>query len=235
MKKTLIAGLAILVMFPPLFAGEDKRTLYVEESQEIAVIPDLCIMTIVVQTKNKEVTEAYDENNRIMGKINENVKKQGLDPKDIRTSKFSLSEESHWNREIKKNVFDDYKVSHSLVVKIRDFEKIVPIMNGAIEAGATNIQQVTFVMENPKEYEKELREKTLKAVQEKAEHIAKLMGIRLGKPINIHTATAPFARDERISISSVAISAPRTVETRPIIEPGEIILYYSVRVTYEIE
>jgi uncharacterized protein YggE len=162
MKKTLIAIMAILLVFPPLLAGENKRTLYVEES--------------------------------------------------------------HWDREINKNVFDGYKVSYSLVVKIRDFEKIVPIMNGAIEAGATNIQQVTFVMENPKEYEKELREKTFKAVQEKAEHIAKLMGVRLGKPTNIHTSTAP-----------VAISAPRTVESRPIIEPGEIVLYYSVSVTYEIE
>jgi len=236
MNKGIITVLTILLFTLTLHADENRRTLYVEGSQEITVNPDLCIMVIGVQTKANELAEAYDDNNRVMGKINEIVKSEGIDPKDLKTSQFSVSKQTRYDNKKSEYVFDGYNVLQELVIKIRDFTKIVPIMNGAIESGATQIREISFTLENPGERERELREITIKAVLEKAEHIAQLMKVRLVKPISINTSSAPIVQSSRGEIIQTAgVRDAPEVQTQPIIQPGEMKLAYTVRVTYEIK
>jgi len=61
MKKTLIAALVILLALTSLAAQPQTRTLSIKETAEISVSPDLCIMTILVETTNKDRNEAYNE------------------------------------------------------------------------------------------------------------------------------------------------------------------------------
>jgi len=134
-------------------------------------------------------------------------------------------------------------------VKIRDFTKILPIMEAVIQAGATKITNVTFTLDEPKKYEAEVLEKAMKAAQTKASQIAKLSGVELGKPISVSEFPPPQSFEAQQYRRVVAMAAGlhiqggRTAEKVYVsqsgvpvaLEPGEINLSYTVYITYELE
>lgn len=252
MKKTLIAGTAILLALTSLAAQVQIRTLSIMETAEISISPDLCIMTILVETQNKDRNEAYNTNKDIMSQIITAVKENEVDAKDIQTTHYTVNPVYH-STLLNKHVFDGYKISTGLKVKIRDFTKILPIMNTVIKAGATKISSVIFTLDEPKKHEAEVREKAMNAAEAKAEQIAKLSGVKLGKPIIIsefpplqsitddpygRRRVDPYSRVVALAAgtSGLQIYGGRTLESIPVaLEPGEINLAYTVYVTYELQ
>lgn len=251
MKKTLIAALVILLALTSLAAQPQTRTLSIKETAEISVSPDLCIMTILVETTNKDRNEAYNENKDIMSRIIIVLKDDSeIEAKDIQTTHFT-AKPIYRRTVLNKHVFEGYNISTGLKVKIRDFTKILPIMDAVIQAGATKITNVTFTLDEPKKYEAEVLEKAMKAAQTKASQIAKLSGVELGKPLSV-SEFPPLQSSFRqpyggvipdIAIGGLHIQGGRTSEKVYVsqsgvpvaLEPGEINLSYTVYITYELE
>jgi len=242
MKKTLIAGLAILVAVTSLAAQPQIRTLSIRETAEISISPDLCIMTILIETKDKDQEKAYNDNIEITNQINTAIKLLGIQAEDIKTTRFSVHKAYRYDEKKREQIFEGYRVPHYMQIQIRDFTKILPIMNVLVEAGVTNIKKVSFTLEDPHKYAARAREKTLKIAKTKAEQIAELTGVRLGKPITISefppsvssTTVIPSIKTRPIdSYQDVVAIQPKS--DQPTIEPGEIKLSYTIYITYELE
>jgi uncharacterized protein len=244
MKKTLIAGLAILLVLTSLDAQVQTRTLSIMETAEISISPDLCIMTILVETQDNNRNKAYNDNKEIMDRIITAVKDNEIEARDIQTTHYTVSPVYH-STLLNRNVFDGYKISTGLKVKIRDFTKILPLMDAVILAGATRISNVVFTLDDPKKHETEVREKAMKLARNKAEQIATLSGVSLGKPISISEFPPPqsitydpYSRvvKQAAGATGLHIQGGRTLEEVYVaLEPGEINLPYTVYITYELE
>jgi len=246
MKKTLIAALAILVALTSLAAQPLTRTLSIKETAEISVVPDLCIMSILVETKNKYQEKAYNENIEIMNQINAAIKTYGINPRDMKTTRFSVHKAYRYDEKKREQIFEGYRVPHYMKIQIRDFTKILPIMNVLVKAGVTNIERISFTLEDPHKYAAQAREKTLRAARAKAEQIAKLTGVKLGKPITISEFPPPspssysssgreICQQPIDSYADVVALTASSTENQPVVEPGEIKLSYTIYVTYELE
>jgi len=249
MKKTLIAALAILLAFGSLAAQPQIRTLSIMETAEISISPDLCIMTILIETTNKDRNVAYNENKDIMSRIITVLKDDSeIEAKDIQTTHFTAKPIYH-RTVLNKHVFEGYNISTGLKVKIRDFTKILPIMDAVIQAGATRISKVTFTLDEPKKYEARVREKAMKAAEAKALQIAKLSGVKLGKPLSVSEfpplqsfEAQQYRRVVDLAAGGLHIQGGRTSEKVYVsssgvpvaLEPGEINLSYTLYVTYEL-
>jgi len=249
MKKTLIAALAILLAFGSLAAQPQIRTLSIMETAEISISPDLCIMTILIETTNKDRNVAYNENKDIVSRIITVLKDDNkIEAKDIQTTHFT-AKPIYRRTVLNKHVFEGYNISTGLKVKIRNFTKILPIMDAVIQAGATKISKVTFTLDEPKKYEAEVREKAMKAAEAKALQIAKLSGVTLGKPLSISEFPFPqsfeaqqYRRVVDLAAGGLHIQGGRTSEKVYVsssgvpvaLEPGEINLSYTLYVTYEL-
>lgn len=230
MSKNLALVLGILLALSTLQAVKiEQRTLSIQETESIFVPPDLCVATIVVENVHRDRMKAYEKTNEIMAEINKAVKELGIDPKDMKTMQFNVSEQ--YKYEENNRVLEGYRISNTLRVKIRDFSKIMPIINAAMTAGASRIENVSFTLENTDDYETQVREKTLKKAQAKAEHIARLMGVTLGKPITVNEYNTNRANE----VSIVAGQRLFNPDIGATIEPGEIEMSYSVSITYELE
>lgn len=253
MKKTLIAAVAILVALTSLAAQPLTRTLSIMETAEISISPDLCIMTILVETQDKDRNKAYNDNKTIMNQIIPAIKDNGVASKDIQTTHYTVNPVYH-STLLNKHVFDGYKISTGLKVKIRDFTKILSIMNAVILAGATKISNVVFTLDDPKKHEAEVREKAMEQARSKAEQITSLSGVSLGKPIIIsefpplQSVTYDSYGRRRVDYSQVIKQAAgatglhvyggRSAEEVYVyvaLEPGEITLTYTIYITYELE
>lgn len=233
MTKSIVASVAFLALVVSLGAQEEeRRTLTVTGTAEISVAPDICYMSFTVETQNRSAVDAYTENNVIMNKVNANIKTQGIDAKDMNTSHFSITPQYHYEDKSNKRIFDGYKVTHTLNVKVRDLSKVTKVLDVAVNSGATGVQSIRFTVEDPKRYAQEAREEAIKAAKAKASQIAKLTEVKLGKPISI-SESEPGGRI--LYPQAAMMRDGGAFEEAVTLEPGEIKLTHTVYITYEIE
>jgi len=231
-----IAGAALFLIALCLSAqDQNRRTLTVTGTAEISVAPDICFMSFSVETRHASAVQAYTENNVIMNKVNAKIKTLAIDAKDMHTSHFSVVPQYHYDNKTNERIFDGYMVFHTLYVKVRDLTKVTKILDAAINAGATGVEGINFTVEHPKKYAVQAREEAIKAAQTKAAQIARLTGVKLGKPITI-SESEPGGYGRYLPQTSMAMDGLyRNGGSEASIEPGEIKLTHTVYITYEIQ
>jgi hypothetical protein len=236
MRKTLLL-VAVLGIVAGAMAAEEPfhRTLTVTGTAEVKVTPDICYMSFVVTTRNRSAVQAYGDNNVQMGKINSAVKAQGIEPKDLQTTNFSITPEYHYEKNTSKRVFDDYLVNNTLSVSLRDLTRVSAILDAAMSAGAAEVGGVTFTIENPKKYTAGARIDAIRAARAKAEVIADEAGVKIKKPISI-SESEPNSYGWMNAQANTAVTRDFSAgEEAPSLEPGQVKLTHTVYITYEIE
>ena len=120
-----------------------------------------------------------------------------------------------------------------VIAKIRDAENTGVIIDAVAEAGGdlTRINSISFTVDDPKPFYAEAREKAMKDAQAKAEQLADLGGVNLGKPTSISEGNGyyPVPRMYFDEAGGMA-SAPPTP-----ISMGEMEISLTVHVVYAIE
>ena len=116
---TLTAMMAALVL-----AGEPQkppRTPAVTGTADISVKPDICYISLGVETLHKKsAREAYKTNAELMNGVSSAVKAAGIPDKDMQTSSFSVTPEYHFEDNNHRRVFDGYHVYQALEVSVRE-------------------------------------------------------------------------------------------------------------------
>jgi len=235
MKKTAVA--MVLCVVAALAAAPEKptRTLAVTGTAEVSVKPDICNISFGVETFHKKsAREAYRINGEVMTALSAAVLATGIESKDVQTSGFSVTPQYHYDNDNHRRIFDGYRVYHSLDVKVRDLNKPSAVLDAGMEAGATQVNNVTFAVENPKKYTAEARVEAVRAAQAKAQTMADLTGVRLGKPISI-SENEPGGWGQYYAQANVALDRGAAAEEAPGLQPGEFKLTRTVYITYEIE
>ena len=82
-------------------------------------------------------------------------------------------------------VLSGYSLEQQVSVKIRNFDNINAILDGATVAGANTAGQLYFTVDKPEMARAEARQKAIVAAKEKARSLAKQSGLRVGKLVNV--------------------------------------------------
>ena len=233
-NRLLLAVGAAIAITGPALADKPNRTLAVTGTAEVAVSPDICYMTFIVTTEHKSsAAKAYQENNRTMTAVRDAIREAGVEQKDIQTQGFSIAPQYHWNKDRDRSIFDGYKVSHNLHVKVRDLEVVSGVLDAGVTAGATQVSGVDFTVENPKKYLLDARVEAIKAARKKAELIAETAGVELLKPISISEYEPGGYR--RFAQANVSFEATGTGGGGASLAPGEVKLTLTMNITWEIK
>lgn len=151
---------------------------------KVEVVPDMAYIDAGITINNvptvKEARSKVDEVNTLL--IAE-VKKLGLDPKEIKTTNYSVSPQ--YTYEGNTNRITGYEGYATITVKTKKTELVPLIIEAAIKAGANQINNTRFVVDNPAVYREEARAKAIQNAKDQAEKIAKSLGIKLGKVTNV--------------------------------------------------
>ena len=164
---------------------------------EITLVPDLATLRLGVSCKKGSVVEAQAAASRAMNNVIAALKKHGVAEKDIQTQYYSIWQSPRWDWDITVPPaygYGYYEVSNVVSAKIRDMDNVGTIIDAVAEAGGnlTRIEGVSFSVEDPSSYYKELREKAMADAQAKAEQIADFFEITLGKPTHISEESTPI-------------------------------------------
>lgn len=216
---------------------ETKNTITVSETGEIYAKPDLALTTFSVVTEAKTVNGAMSDNTKNMNAIISVMKDEGIKEEDLKTTNFSISPRYEWQKvetEIYpyppgKRVLVGYEVRQSLQVKIREMAKIGDIIQGAIDAGANQVGNLQFTIDQKDELKKQARGQAIDKAKLKAKELASQLGVSLVRITHFsESGVAPrFYGLMREVAEGIGGEVPQ-------IETGENLISVTVSITYEI-
>jgi len=196
MKKSLII-MSVLSLFvistnfssQAVFANNDKGVISVNTSANTEIAPDVAEISFAVQTSDlKSMQKATLLNKEISDKVFAQLKSM-IDIQNgdyIKTSDFSANPVySYLNS--KKN-FEKYEVSNRVIVHTKSIDKVGFMIDKAIEAGATNVDNLSFSLSNYESQCNDLIAIATKKAKTRAEVIAQALGTSINGISNISTS-----------------------------------------------
>jgi len=176
----------------------EQSAIWVSGTGYVTVFPDMAVLSLGVQAQEATVQEAMDEAAVAMDRVIATLLDGGVAEKDILTQWFSIYPVSRWT-DSGQEVLLGYTVTNTVTVKIRDVDATGRIIDAVAKAGGDliRIQGVSFTMDDPSQYYVEARAEAVADATAKAEQLADLSGVQLGKPFYISEGDsyAPIYRD----------------------------------------
>lgn len=208
------------------------NTITVSATSEVYAKPDLALNVFSVLSEAKTVGGAMQDNTTKMNTIIAFVKSQGVEDKDIKTINFNVSPRYEWDDEWRNRTLVGYEISQSLQVKMRDLTKVGDIIEGVANAGANQIGDLQFTIDNEDALKEEARNSAIEEAKNNAKKLAEKLGIKLVKiisfseggysPIPYYTATAMK------EVSGMGVATPD-------IQTGENKISVTVSLIYQIK
>lgn len=155
------------------FSGEGKVTAK----------PDIAVVNLSILTESVNSKDAQDSNSKKSKAVTDFLKAQGVDEKDVKTAGYNIYPQYRYPQYTKPEI-SGYQVNQTLEVKIRDLAKVSAILDGVVAAGANQVNQLTFSIDNPEQLKVEARQKAIEDAKKKAGELEDQLGIRLGRIIN---------------------------------------------------
>ena len=205
--------------------------ILVTGSATIQSSPDLATLRVGVQSFDKNVEKAVNDNNTKIESIILNLGNKGLTEKDMETDQFNISPQ----REYRNNnppIVVGYNVSNILTVKIRNLESLGEIMQVTVGSGANTINGLSFSIEDPNPLRQKARGLAMEDALSRAEILADASGVEVGKPISIQELSygGPVVKSENLAGAELAMDARIPIQT-----PSEVGIQINLQVRFEIK
>jgi uncharacterized protein YggE len=220
----LAAWLAAAAVFTAAAQPEKMPSLITVTGEgEVAIVPDLAILSGGVTTNGKTAREASEANARMMNAVMSALKAAGIAQQDVQTARLSL----HPVRDNKNNELRviGFQATNQVSVKIRDVAKIADVIDRLIGAGANDISGLQFVVSSPSKPLDQAREAAIADARRKAETYARAANVKLGAAISI---------TEDGSVAPPVPLPMRMAKEATPVSPGEQVQKISVSVSYEL-
>lgn len=151
---------------------------------KVDVIPDTATVQAGITAESKTVQEVEGKINEINNKIVSALERLGIDKKDIKTSNYSINPSYDFIPNSRNNI-SGYTGNASLTLTIRKQELVPQVITAATEAGANQVYNSGFTVDDPSKYREEARNKAIKNAKDQAQKLSKELGIKLGRVVNI--------------------------------------------------
>jgi uncharacterized protein YggE len=196
-KTRVIAVIAISLMastFGAQFAQAATPTRYISVSSTgtVKVTPDAVRLNASVSAIAKISKDALSSANIAASKFRTAILANGIDKKYLSSTTLTVYPEYNYTQDTG-NVLIGYRASQSFEVIIRNAAKAGEIVDAVVSSAgdALYINGVTpFVFNNSKATEA-ARVSAVKNAKAKANSYAKLLGVKIGKIINLQESSAP--------------------------------------------
>ena len=157
----------------------DQFAISVAGSGKVSAVPDIATLNFGVQTgRQKTAAEAMKMLTEKMTAILDALEETGVEEKDIRTQYLNLNPAYDWRDG--KRVDKGFEATQSLIVQVRDLDKISDVLDAAVRAGANQAGSVGFTIDDPDVLREQARAEAIVDAKMKAMKLAKDLGVSLG-------------------------------------------------------
>jgi len=165
-------------------------SITVSGNGKVVYVPDVGYVHVGVSSNGWTAAEAWKKNAEIVKKIFAELKKQGIDEKDLKTSNISVQPRYEYKKD-EQPKFLGYTVSYDLSVTVRKLDQMGELLDTAVEAGANTNVSISFGCSKIDELVDEARAKAVAEARKKANLYVTGAGARLGDVLGI--SDTPYA------------------------------------------
>jgi hypothetical protein len=223
--------------------GQQNTGIWVNGEGKVTVTPDVAILSVGIESQETSVAQAQEKAATAMNAVISQLKQSSIAEKDIRTTSFSIIRVTRFDEPKQQEITIGYRVTNMVTAKIRSLVqesfpldyKLGRIIDAVAQAGGdlTRINNISFTVDDPTAFEREVRQKAMADAENKAKQLANLSGVKLGKPIYINESGGFISL--RQEFFAVPAPAPAFAGAPTPILPGEQEIRLNVQVVYEID
>lgn len=207
-----------------------SRTIIVQGLGKLMTAPDQIRLNVQVNTRAESASEAMAQASKKTSDILAILKEYGVDPKDIQTSRVTVSAILDYQRNIQPPPIIGYSGINefTIVFKAKLMDKVGEFLDKAIALGVTSFGGLMYESSNQRELEREALKKAAADAQARAEVLAKELGAMLGRVMNIsESVSSPVPIMRAAMLDAASAAAP--------VMTGELAINAQVSVTFELK
>ncbi len=231
---TAISSMAYLPIGNTAIAASTDRYINVSSSGSIQVQPDMAVLELGLSTNAKTSEKARTDNAKTLDKVIQAIKKAGVKSEDIQTQYVSVY--PVYNYEKNTNEITGYAVSNQLTITVQDVSKAGDVVNAAMNAGANNLNGVSYDVKDRSKYYDQAVKKAMDSAKNKASAIAKVSGASLGSVLNVTDDT--YDAGMSIGVSPVETAVDSKLSSEDIgntLQPKTVNISANLNVTFSLK
>lgn len=208
-------------------------TLNLNVNSNVKKAPDMATISAGVVTQARTAKAAMDDNARRMSAAFVALKAAGIADRDMQTSGVNLSPQYTYVAN-QRPVIKGYEVSNRVMVRIRQLEKIGPVLDALVAQGVNEINGPTFGLDNPEAELDVARTDAMATAVRRAELYARASGMRVKRVLTINESGGYEPPQPRpMMMARMAMAQDAAAETP--VAPGEVTLSIQLSVSFELE
>ncbi len=225
------AVLATFLVSAPALAQSQSQSqpssgIQVHGSATVYGAPDIALLTLGVDVTAQQVGDALASADRSMRAVRQAFLDGGVEARDIRTVAFNVRRQEVRDRN-GSVTGEHYQVVQSYQVTLRDLTKLGELVSAAVNAGANDVQGIQFSIADPGALQAKARAAAMHDARAKAQQLADLAGVTLGRPLTIDESSSPVASPAG-TMAAVRVGAGSPVQA------GQLAVWAAVDVRYAI-
>jgi uncharacterized protein len=217
------------------------NTISVSADGKVTATPDLATVNIGVLSQGTTAGDVKDQNNSKVNKVIDFIKQQGIPASDITTSQFNFYPQQNYpmpNGGVP--TITGFQGNQIVTVKVHgvDKEQIVlgKILDGAVNAGANEINGVNFSFSDPTALQQQARKLAIDNAKTKAQDLAQEAGLKLGKVVSISESNSGYPRPIPYDLNSATgLGGGAAKSVAPDIQNGSQDITETMSVVFEVK
>ena len=205
-------------------------TLNLSATGETRVAPNMASISMGVITEGKTAAEALAANATRMTAVMATLKKAAIAEKDIQTSNLSVNPQYRYV-ENQAPVLIGYQVSNQVTVTVRDLKKLGAAVDATVNAGANQVNGISFGLSDPSAAETAAREAAVRALSGKADLYARATGYRI---LRLVTLSEGGGYSPQPPIPMVAMAMRSEAKDSSPVSGGELSVRIDITAVYEL-
>ncbi len=204
-------------------ATADTATISVSAQASSSVVPDRARLRFAIETDAETAAVAAQRNGELTTASIAAVRSLAGSDDDLSTTGFSIN--PVYSRDAERRVIG-YRVVNALVVTLSDIERVGPVIDAAVGAGANRVDGLEFFAADSRAAYLDALARAVERARAEAETMARAAGGELGRVVSLQSSSMgqPVAR---VMAEGLAMSATP-------IEPGDQTIGASVRLEIQL-
>ncbi len=238
MKKfTSVLAAALLVFSVAgtnLAAAAELNTIAVSGMAEQEVAPDMAYIDVGINVRADDAENARTQEAQIASQIRRALLGLAITDNDLQNTSYYLYQEYKVDRNGVRTA-DKYVLDSSIKVTVKDLDKLSQVIDNVVEAGATNISNITYALSTQNIIQRQLLATAVENARDKAAVVAnagsRTLGNMLSADINSFDGGTIVAYGAN-KLRSTTNLAEDGVATK--LSPGKIKLNARVQVVFSL-
>jgi uncharacterized protein YggE len=196
----------------PTPAVADTGVVRVTGTARVDVPADRARLAFAMETESRSAAEAADANAEQMAAVIDAARDAMGSEGRVETSGYSLQPIYNRPEPGAPQAIVGYRVQNRVVVTLTDVDRVGPVLDAAVRAGANRVAEMSFFASDTRAARLEAIAEATQRAREEAEVLAAALGTQLGSVVDVSVSGAPFQQERYFARAEMAMAADTPVE-----------------------